>query len=427
MTSWSAPTRTFTVPAGADANGFTMIALYTQAPSQAHLTIASTIPGLPVTVDGSPCTTPCTVTRDIGTQVHVSAPISVPVTAGSRQDFLGWSSGGAPVPGDWVATLNSSNTSITASYHLMNLLTATANPTGGASWSIQPSSSDGFYDSQMSVNVGVAPMPGFRFSTWGGDLSGSAPTAALAMTAPHAVVAQFNPVPYIAPAGIINGVGPVPQPGLAPGSVASIFGLNLAASTAVGPASPMVTTLAGTTAHIGNRVLPLFFASPTQINLQIPPDVAIGAQTITVSSPGMPDVSADFKVVRNAPGLFSLQMEGQNYALVLHQDGSLVTPASPAQKGETLTAYATGLGPTVELPLEGIIVPDTPSYLVIDPVSLQVGTAAYTPQSAIAAPGMVGLNLIQFQLDSSAPSGTNIPVYVTVNGVTSNTLNLSIQ
>jgi uncharacterized protein (TIGR03437 family) len=56
-----------------------------------------------------------------------------------------------------------------------------------------------------------------------------------------------------------------------------------------------------------------------------------------------------------------------------------------------------------------------------------VGTSIFTPQSAFAAPGQVGVDLVQFQLDSSAPSGSAVPLFLTVNGVNSNTLSLPIQ
>ena len=421
----TALSRTVTIPAGADVNGFRLTALYT---AQAQLTVNSTLAGQIVTVDGSPCATPCSVVRAIGTQVHVSAPASVPVSGASRQDFLGWSTGGAtPVAGDWIGALNASNTSIAATYRLMNSLTSAANPSGSATWNISPASPDGFYDSQTLVTVAVTARPGYRFSNWSGDLSGSTPTGTLTMNVPHQVVAQLSAIPTITPTSVSNAVGATPQSGVAPGSVATIFGANLTTTTAVGPASPLVQTLAGLTVHIGAQLLPLYFASPTQINMQIPPGLAVGPQTITVSSTGMPDVSANFTVVRNAPGLFPVVLDGQIYALVLHADGSLVTAAAPAQKGELLTAYGTGFGPTDNVRPEGIAVPPAPPYLILDPVTIQVGASVYTPQSAFAAPGQVGLDLVQFQLDSSAPSGAAIPLYLTVNGVNSDTLPLPIQ
>ena len=419
------PARTITVPVGADVNGFRLEALYT---AQAQLTVGSSPAGLTVTVDGSACATPCSVLRSMGTQVHVSAPASVSAGSGSREDFLGWSTGGATLaPGDWIATLTAPSTTISATYHLMNSLTANANPPGGASWTILPASPDGFYDSQTLVTLAVSAQPGYRFSNWSGDLSGSVPNGSLSMSVPHQVLAQFASVPYVAPSGVSNAAGTLPQPGVAPGSVASIYGANLAAATAVGPVSPMVQTLAGVTARMGNNLLPLYFASPAQINLQIPPDLAPGAQTITVSSLGMPDVNTNFTIVRNAPGLFPVVLDGQTYALVLHQDGTLVTPESPAQRSEVLTLYGTGLGPTNPARPEGIGVPATPPYLMQDPVTVQVGSSIFTPQSAFAAPGQVGLDLVQFQLDSSAPSGNAVPLYLTVNGVSSNTLALAIQ
>ena len=417
--------RTITIPVGADVNGYGFVGLFTQ---QAKLTVGSTLTGQVVTVNGSPCTTPCSLAFDMGSQVHVSAPASVPLTSSSRQDLLGWSTGGAaPVAGDWIATLNAASTSITATYHLMNSLTATANPSGAATWSISPTSPDGFYDSQTQVTVAVTARPGYHFNSWSGDLSGSNPSGSLTMSVPHSVVAQFSSIPYIAPSGVSNAAGSASQTGVAPGSVASIFGVNLTTATAVGPSSPLVQTLAGVTVHIGAGLMPLYFASPAQINLQIPPGLALGPQTITVSSPGMPDVNCNFTIVRDAPGLFPVVVDGQTYALVLHADGSLVTAAAPAQQGELLTAYGTGFGPTSIPRPEGIAVPLTPPYLISDPVSIQVGTVVFTPVSAFAAPGQVGLDVVQFQLDNTAPSGSAIPVYVTVNGVNSNTLPLPIQ
>lgn len=421
----TAPSQTFTIPVGADVNGYRAVAFYTE---QARLTVGSSITGLTVTIDGTACTTPCTVLRSMGAQVHVSAPAAVPINTASRQDFLGWSTGGSALAaGDWIATLTAPSTAITATYHLMNSLTATSNPSGGASWTILPASPDGFYDSQTLVSVAVTAQPGYRFSNWTGDLTGSVPSGSLTMSVPHQVVAQFASVPYIAPSGVSNAAGAMPQAGVAPGSVASIYGASLAAATAVGPVTPMVQTLAGVTAHIGNTLLPLYFVSPTQINMQIPPGLALGAQTITVSSAGMPDVNGNFTIARNAPGLFPVLLDGQSYALVLHQDGTLVTPASPAQRSELLTLYGTGFGPTNPVRPEGLAVPATPPYLIVDPVTVQVGSSIFTPQSAFAAPGQVGLDLVQFQLDSSAPSGSAIPLYVTVNGVNSNTLSLAIQ
>ena len=417
--------RSLTISAGSQAMGVSFIAMYT---GQSRLTVNSTVAGLPVTLDGAACTTPCSVLRPVGTQVHVSAPASVPQGDGSRQDFLGWStSGGSPVPGDWVAALNAPAVTINATYHLMNLLTTTANPPAGAQWSILPGSPDGFYDSQTQVSVAATPRPGYKFANWTGDLAGTAPSGTLTMTVPRNVVAQLNSVPYISSPALDNAAGVTPQQTVAAGSAASIFGLNLASTTAIGPSSPLVQTLAGATVHIGANYLPLYFASPTQINVQVPPDLALGQQTITVSTQGMPDVSGNFLVARNAPGLFPLMLGGQSYALALHEDGTLVTPDAPATKGELLTVYGTGFGPTDHARPFGFPVPATPPYLVVDPVSALVGASTLTVESAYALPGSIGVDAVQFRLDGSVPSGSNSIVQLVVNGVKSNTLPLPVK
>src|ERR1017187_1705400 len=395
--------RSLTAPAGSEVLGVSFVAIYT---GQSRLTVNSTVAGLSVTVHGAACTTPCSVLRPVGAQVDVSAPASVAQGDASRQDFLGWSTnGGSTVPGDFVAALNNPTTTINAAYHLMNRLTAAANPPAGVQWSILPGSPDGFYDSQTQVSLAVTPRPGYKFANWSGDLAGTAPSGTLTMTVPRDVVAQLNSVPYISSPALNNAAGVTPQQAVAAGSVASLFGLNLASTAVIGPSSPLAQTLAGATGHIGANYLPLYFVSPTQINLQVPPDLAPGQQTITVSPQGMPDVSANFQIARNAPGLFPMNLGGQSYALALHEDGSLVTPDAPAIKGELLTVCGTGFGPTDHARPFGFPVPATPPYLVVDPVSAQVGASTLTVESAYALPGSIGVDAVQFRLDSTVPSG----------------------
>ena len=302
--SWSnggPATQSFTVPASAADTGIRLVATYNPV---GHLTVNSSISGLTVTVDGANCSTPCDIQRPVGTQVHVSAPASVPLGDGTRADLSGWS-GSVPAPaGDWVGILSGDPVAISANYQTMNRLSTAANPAGSASWSVQPGSPDGYYASQTTVNVSVTAQPGYRFHGWSGDLSGSVPSGAVAMNVPRTVAALFDAVPYIAPTGVQNGAGSTPQPGVAPGSVISIFGANLASAVATGPNSPLAQTLSGTVVQAAGRLLPLFFVSPGQINAELPADFAEGAQTLTVSAQGQPDVHASFTVVRNAPGLF---------------------------------------------------------------------------------------------------------------------------
>jgi uncharacterized protein (TIGR03437 family) len=247
------------------------------------------------------------------------------------------------------------------------------------------------------------------------------------MAAPRAVMAMLDRVPYVAPTGVSNGVGSTPVTAVAPGSVISVFGANLAAGTAVGPGSPLPQALGGVTAMVGQQFLPLYFVSAAQINLQLPESVAMGAQMLTIASQGQPNVQVPFNVVRNAPGLFQQSINGLAFALAYHSDGSAVTADAPAQVGETITMYGTGFGPTNPARLEGYALPVSPVYNIVDAVTVTAGSVTAAASGAFALAGSVGVDAVQFTVTDPATSGTNASVSVTVNAQASNTVLVPVQ
>jgi len=427
FTSWSdggAATHDFVVPASAASNGVHLNATYSPL---GHLTVTTSLASLAVQVDGQTCTTPCDVIRPVGSSVHLSAPASVPVMDGVRQDFLGWPGSGSNST-DWSITLTADPINLAANYHLMNRLATASAPPNGANWAISPSSPDNFYDSQTIVNIGVTPLPGYRFHGFTGDLTGTKPSGAVAMNTPRAVQALLDRAPYIAPTGVANAAGTTPQNGVAPGSITSVFGASFATDTATGATNPLPQTLDGVTVMVGDRFIPIFYVSPTQINVQLPDDLPLGTQTLTVNATGLPTVQAGFSVVRNAPGLFAQQVGNQSFAIALHQDGTPVTTDAPAIHGELLTVYGTGFGPADHSRPEGFPVPANPPYLLLDAPTVLVGdSSVLAAANAFVVPGQVGIDAVQFRLDDSSPSGTIATLHVTINGQDSNTVMLAIQ
>jgi len=81
---------------------------------------------------------------------------------------------------------------------------------------------------------------------------------------------------------------------VAPDSIASIFGSSLAAGTEVATSLPLPTSLAGVSVIITDssgveRKAPLFFGSPSQINLLIPSGVSMGNATVRGDRSGWAD------------------------------------------------------------------------------------------------------------------------------------------
>src|SRR5205085_10297472 len=72
---------------------------------------------------------------------------------------------------------------------------------------------------------------------------------------------------------------------LASEGIVALFGTALATETAIANTLPLPTGLQGTSVKVTDkagteRLAPLFFVSPNQLNLQIPPGTVTGAATI---------------------------------------------------------------------------------------------------------------------------------------------------
>jgi uncharacterized protein (TIGR03437 family) len=420
--NWSnqtAASESITVSTGMASSGYLLTANYSEL---SRVVVQSSPSGLTLQVDGTNCVTPCNVDRPTGATFTVTAPTQIAMGKGARLDFGSWSDGGAS---NHVITVSQSYGVATASYTTFYQLSATANPGSGSAFKFSPSSSDMFYSQGTQVTVTAVPNPGFKFGHWTGDLTGSYPSGVVSLSAPNSVVADMITVPYIAPAGILNGVGPTPSAAVAPGSIISIFGQSLASVVQVGPVNPLAQTIAGTSVTINNSILPLLFVSPQQINAQIPSNLANGNYTLEVQNTGQPEVSGTLTVTRDAPGLFFSIIGSTAYAMAFHADGSMVTTNSPAAPGETVSLLGTGFGPYQKSVLDGFF-PPNPAPALSDSVVLSVGNAKPTATST-AAPGFTGVVSTQFEVPTGLASGTSVPVLVTINGVDSNTVMLPIQ
>lgn len=419
---WSnngAASQNITVDQNAVNGGLRMTAMYNVL---SRVVVNSTPPGLTLQVDGATCQTPCNIDRKSGAQLHVTAPATISMGAGARMDFGSWSDGGAS---DHTFTVNQDFTTLTASYRPMYQLTAASNPANGVTFRFAPSSSDMFYAGNTQVTVTATANPGFKFRRWDGALSGTYNVGVVSMAAPEGVVAEMDRVPYIAPAGVQNAASNTPSAAVAPGSIIAIFGQSLAPSLEVGPVNPLAQSIAGVSVTVNNMILPLLFVSPGQINAQLPSELPPGKYTMEIHSLDQPDVTGTFTAARNAPGLFSQTVSSHQYAVAFHEDGSLITPSSPAKGGETVSILGTGFGPCKGAMLDGFF-PPVPPPSMADSVIVDIDGQHPNNPSATAAPGYTGLEQVKFQVPSGL-SGSTAQVMVTINNVTSNAVQLPVE
>lgn len=414
--------RTLTVPETAIELGMRLVATYKQL---GRVTVSSNLGAVQATVDGVECKTPCSVDRPIGAAVQVAAPAQVALSEGSRADFDVWAGGGRGV---LTVVAAAEPKTVVANYRTLNRLTLSSEPAEGAACRTAPESTDGFYESGAVVAVSLQPRDGFRFKRWEGDLSGNGAAASIVMSQPRYSVAVFERIPYIPPAGVRNAAGEAEAGrGVAPGSVVSITGSNLAGAETRGPENPWSQALGDVTVRAGDRLLPLSFVSPERITAQLPPDLAEGDSSLATRWANQAEVKADFKVLRNAPGLFGNAVDDRSWAVAEHADGSAVTVESPARRGEKVTLYGTGFGPTAPVRPWGFAVPAEPVFQLVDAVTLRATGNAVTVESATAATGKVGVDAIVFRIPGDAPAATPLELEVEVGGRLSNRVFLPVE
>lgn len=103
---------------------------------------------------------------------------------------------------------------------------------------------------------------------------------------------------------------------IAPDSIVAAFGTGLATAVEVAATVPLPTQLAGTTVKIKDsanveRLAPLFFVAPQQINYLIPSDAATGQATVTIQAGNGVLSQGSIQVLAVAPALFTANASGE--------------------------------------------------------------------------------------------------------------------
>ncbi len=167
-----------------------------------------------------------------------------------------------------------------------------------------------------------------------------------------------------------------------------------------------------------------------QLAAILPSTLAPGSYNVTVSYNGAASAPFAVTVVKNKPGLLTQDATGsglvlaQNVVSASEYDVDRFTTGrvggvaiSPAHPGQTLVAYATGLGPVpggdnVASPGYDFTQNGATVQAIVGGVSVPAGYAGRTPTLA-------GLDQINFTLPSNVPTGCTVPLQISENGVLS--------
>lgn len=197
-------------------------------------------------------------------------------------------------------------------------------------------------------------------------------------------------------------------PRVAPGSLATIFGSDLAGDTAQASEFPIPTNLAGTTVSVGGTLAPLLYVSPTQINFQVPSATQAGDAKIVVNGPGGASSEFSFDVTAQAPSVFQY---GENHALAQNANGLLNSQEAPASVGSYVTVYLTGQG-AVDNPVpDGAAAPPSPISTATAKVAAKIGPADATVQFLGLTSQFAGLAQANIQVPNLPPG--DYPLVIT--------------
>jgi len=235
----------------------------------------------------------------------------------------------------------------------------------------------------------------------------SAGSASVTITNPGgtaSVAATFTiipAIPVVSTAGVVNAASSLPA--IAPGTLISIYGANLALSAAQPQVAPLPTTLGGTSVSINGTLVPLLFVSPGQINAQVPYETAPGTADLLVQSQGANSAPVKIQVAAIGPGV--LTAGATNHILAMNDaDGSLNQEGSPATTGSAA--------------------PASPFSLPEGAVQVAIGGQPAYVQFAGLAPYFVGLLQLNVQIPN-IPAG-EVTFSVMIGGVAANDTVISV-
>jgi uncharacterized protein (TIGR03437 family) len=229
---------------------------------------------------------------------------------------------------------------------------------------------------------------------------------------------------YLNPMGVVNAASYEPfTAGVSPGEIVVLYGSNLAPSFQAASSLPLPTALNGVQVTVNGVPAPFYYVSPTQLSVVIPLSayytVTSGfpiARIVVTNSSGTSNAVTEFFNL-TTPGVFTQNASGVGAGSIYHATAkgfSAVTNSNPAQPGETVVAYLSGLGTTVPSVTEGTATPASPLTNTVNNFDVLVGGTEVcgaesnaTPCPFIGlAPYLASVYQVNIPIPSTATAGS---------------------
>lgn len=217
---------------------------------------------------------------------------------------------------------------------------------------------------------------------------------------------------------------------VAPGSIASAWGQFPVSAPATPRGSTLPSTLGGITVVVQDsagvsRQASLYYASSQLINYVVPPGAAVGVATIQIGS----SVSGAF-VGAVAPTLYAANGGGTGVAAaiaVLVSAKGVQTPVEVFQCSPSCTATPMSLGAPTDILVVALYGTGIAGRSSLSNVTTQIGGVNATVAYAGVQSQYPGLDQVNLYVPRALAGAGEVPVVLTVDGVTANVVTLSLQ
>jgi len=243
----------------------------------------------------------------------------------------------------------------------------------------------------------------------------------------------FAQTPVISDPGILNSITLDNSQPVAPGSIVSIFGSQLASAVATADSVPLSTSIAGVSVTFNGIQAAVRLVSPTLISVQVPWETlgtdTTGTASVVVSQNGVNSDPRKVALAQYSPGIYAIgNLAISNLALAMNSDGSLAQPVGiipglnshPAQSGDTLMLLATGLGPVDSPIANGAASSDMVRNALTQPQVMVAGIGANVVSTTLSA-NFVGAYQVQVTVPDAVGTSNAAPLLLQINGVSSPT------
>ncbi len=303
----------------------------------------------------------------------------------------------------------------------------------GATWARRIRQSDGMFDAALLTPLtlnpdgtgvlatgGQAAFNGGTFTTTGVDVASS---ASYEIYFGAKMPPQSGTGVFLNPQGVLNSASFAP-PGypISPGGFVSLYGTGFGSTAATASSLPLKTTLAGVQVTINGILAPVYSVAVSpiaQISAIVPFGVTGSTATIVVSVNQTKSNSVVVPLAATAPGVFSVQAIGIGDAAIRHLNGTVVSAANPALRGEFVSIYLTGLGAVSPAVNDGVAAPAAePLARITAPVAVYIEGQTANVTFAGLTPTLAGLYQLNIQIPSTVDSGIQNLAVQTLEGFT---------